>query len=102
MHAYSTTNAPENGPIGSNPADHDDFGLKQSKVINVIDARTLELDAGGKVVSTFPHPALGTRAILPVDVALSGSKGVTLQRHSKLATNKMAHASTATSIVPGP
>jgi hypothetical protein len=37
--------------------DHDDFGLK-SKIINAIDSRSLERDAGGKVVSTFPHPAL--------------------------------------------
>ena len=38
----------------------------------------------------------GTRAILPVDVTLSGLKGATHRHHSKLATDKMAHASTAT------
>jgi hypothetical protein len=38
--------------------DHDDFGLKQSKIINLIDSKSLERDAGGKPVSTFPHPAL--------------------------------------------
>ena len=60
MLAYSTTNAPEDGPIQSNPE--------------------------------------GTQAILPVDVTLSGLKGATHQHRSKLATNKMAHASTATLI----
>ena len=38
--------------------DHDDFGLNQSKIMNVIDFKSLVRDAGGKVVSTFPHPAL--------------------------------------------
>jgi hypothetical protein len=41
------------------PLDHDDFGLIQSKIMNVIDSKSLERDAGGKPVSTFPHPALG-------------------------------------------
>ena len=59
MLAYSTTNAPEDGPILSN----------------------LEK----------------TRAILPVDVTLSGLKGATHRRHSKLTTDKMARASTANS-----
>jgi hypothetical protein len=40
--------------------DHDDFGLNQSKII-VIDSKSLERDAGGKPVSTFPHPALPAR-----------------------------------------
>jgi hypothetical protein len=40
------------------PLDHDDFGLNQSKIMNVIDSKSLERDAGGKPVSTFPHPAL--------------------------------------------
>ncbi len=102
MLAYSTTNTREDGPILSNPIDHDDFGLKQSKVINVIDVRTLELDAGGKVESTFPHPARGTRSILPVDVTLSGLKGATHRRPSNLATDKMVRASTATLIVHRP
>ncbi len=101
MLAYSTTNTPEDGPIPSNPVDHDDNGLKQSNVI-VIGSLKLERDAGGKVVSTFPHPAPGTWPILPVDVTLSGLKGATLQRHSKLATGKMGHASTATSNVHRP
>ncbi len=43
-----------------------------------------------------------TRPILPVDVTLSGLKGVALPRHSKLATDKMGHASTATMIVNRP
>ncbi len=57
MLAYSTTNAPEEGPILLNPE--------------------------------------RTRPILPVDVTLSGLKGATHRRHSKLATDKMGHASTA-------
>jgi hypothetical protein len=40
------------------PIDHDDFGLNQSKIMNVIDSKSLERDAGGKPVSTFPHPVL--------------------------------------------
>ena len=102
MLAYSTTNTPEDGPILANPLDHDDIGLKQSNVMNVIGSIELERDAGGKVASTFPHPAPGTRPILPVDVTLSGLKGVALLRHSKLATDKMGHASTATMIVNRP
>ena len=47
------------------------------------------------------NPA-GTRPILPVDVTLSGLKGVALPHHSKLATDKMGHASTATLIVNRP
>ena len=43
-----------------------------------------------------------TRANLPVDGTLSSLKGATLQRHSKLATDKMAHASTATLTVHRP
>ncbi len=45
---------------------------------------------------------VGTRPISPVDVTLSGLKGVALRRHSKLATDKMGHASTATLIVNRP
>ena len=41
--------------------DHDDFGLIPSKIMNVIDSKNLARDAGGKPVSTLPHPALGTR-----------------------------------------
>ncbi|NNE22848.1 MAG: hypothetical protein HKN11_09580 [Rhizobiales bacterium] len=102
MLAYSTTNTREDGPIGPNPTDHDDFGLIQSKVMNVIDVDSLELDAGEKAGTTFSRPALGTRPIFPVDVTLSGLKGATLQRHSKLATDKMGLASTATLIVHRP
>ena len=101
MLAYSTTNTPEDGPILSNPLDHDDIGLKQSNVI-VIGSIKLERDAGGKVASTFPHPAPGTWPISPVDVTLSGLKGAALLHHSKLATDKMGHASTATVIVNRP
>jgi hypothetical protein len=38
--------------------DHDDFGLTQSKIMNVIDSNSLERDASGKPVSTTLHPAL--------------------------------------------
>jgi hypothetical protein len=38
--------------------DHDEFGLNQSKIINVIDLLELERVAGGKPLHTFPHPAL--------------------------------------------
>jgi len=44
----------------------------------------------------------GTRPILPVDVTLSGLKGTTLLRHSKLATDKMGRASTASLILNRP
>ncbi|GAG16857.1 unnamed protein product [marine sediment metagenome] len=44
----------------------------------------------------IPSNPIGTRPILPLDVTLIGSKGVALQRHSKLARDKMGHASTAT------
>ncbi len=44
----------------------------------------------------------GTRPILPVDVTLSSLKGVALPRHSKLATDKMGRASTATLILNRP
>ncbi len=52
------------------PLDHDDFGLIQSKGMNVINSNNLErdrqislrnlrkLDCAGKPVPTFPHPAL--------------------------------------------
>ena len=38
--------------------DHDDFGLNQSKIMNVIDSKHLERDLRGKPVPTLPHPAL--------------------------------------------
>ena len=41
-----------------------DFGLGQSKVMNVIDFKSAERDAGGKPISTFPHPALGADDVL--------------------------------------
>jgi hypothetical protein len=46
---------------GAFSLDHDDFGLNQSKIMNVIDSNNLERDAGGKPVPTFPHPALEGR-----------------------------------------
>ncbi|MHB8885913.1 MAG: DUF4160 domain-containing protein [Methylovirgula sp.] len=36
--------------------DHDDFGLKQSKIINVIDFKMLERDASGKPLTLFLIP----------------------------------------------
>ncbi len=101
MLAYSTTNTPEDGPILEIPLDHDYIVLKHS-IVMVIGSIELERDAGGKVASTFPHPAPGTRPILPVDVTLSGLKGVALLRHSKLAKDKMGHASATTLIVHRP
>ncbi len=44
---------------GGAKLDHDEFGSNRSEFI-VIDSRSLEPDAGGKPVSTFPHPALPT------------------------------------------
>ncbi len=41
------------------PTDHDDFGRTPSKIMNRDRFNQLERDAGGKPVSTFPHPALG-------------------------------------------
>jgi phosphatidylethanolamine/phosphatidyl-N-methylethanolamine N-methyltransferase len=41
--------------------DHDDVGLRQSNIMNVIDSKKLERDASGKPLRTFPHPA---RALL--------------------------------------
>ncbi len=38
--------------------DHDEFGLSQSKLINVIDSNILEWDSCEKPVPTFSHPAL--------------------------------------------
>jgi hypothetical protein len=38
--------------------DHDDLGLVQSKVMDVIFSKSLARDAGGKPGATFPHPAL--------------------------------------------
>ena len=49
--------------------DHDDFGLNQSKIMNVIDSKSLERDAGGKPGSTFPHPALGFYSATEFDIA---------------------------------
>ncbi len=39
--------------------DHGDFGLNQSKIMNVINSNNLNRDAGGQPVLTSPHPALG-------------------------------------------
>ncbi|QIG49669.1 aminopeptidase N [Nordella sp. HKS 07] len=40
------------------PLDHDEFGLNQSKLINVIDSNNLARDSREKPVSAFSHPAL--------------------------------------------
>jgi 8-oxo-dGTP pyrophosphatase MutT (NUDIX family) len=44
--------------------DHDDLGLQQSKIVNVIDSDNLERDAGGKPGAAFPPPAPGVRRVL--------------------------------------
>ncbi len=49
------------GFAAASSQDHDDFGLHQSKIMNVIDSNKIERDAGGKPVPTFPHPALAPR-----------------------------------------
>jgi len=41
------------------PLDHDEFGLSQSKLINVIDSHMLARDSCEKPAPTFSHPALG-------------------------------------------
>jgi len=46
--------------VGARRLDHDDLGSIRSKII-VIDSKGLARDAGGKPVSTFPHPALGVK-----------------------------------------
>jgi hypothetical protein len=38
-------------------ADHDDFGSTGSKIINVIDSNSLELDIRGKALGVFRHRA---------------------------------------------
>ena len=58
---------------GSSGLDHDDFGLNQSKIINVIDSKHLERIAGGKPLRTFPQPALGRRVLLSSFAALAVS-----------------------------
>jgi general secretion pathway protein G len=61
-HVVLTTLAHRNGGGGAAPARSwgrgFDFGLNQSKIINVIDSKSVERDAGGKRGSAFPHPAL--------------------------------------------
>jgi hypothetical protein len=59
--------------------DHDDFGLNQSKIINVIDSKSRERDAGGKPGSTFPHPALerGKKAIARSESGVASMDGLT-------------------------
>jgi hypothetical protein len=37
---------------------HDDFGMTQSKLITVINSKSLERNVGGKPVSTFLHTVL--------------------------------------------
>ena len=49
----------------------------------------------------LPNP-VRTRPILPVDITLSGLKGTTHRRGSKLTTDKMGRASTATVVLIRP
>jgi len=62
-------------PHPSAPLDHDDLGSDRSKIMNVIDSKGLERDAGGKPVSAFPHPALGDPLLgVPVgEIAVRGA-----------------------------
>jgi hypothetical protein len=43
--------------------DQDDFGLNQSKIMNLIYLKYLERVAGGKPLRTFPQPALAGRQV---------------------------------------
>ncbi|MGE3872875.1 MAG: glycosyltransferase family protein, partial [Parvibaculaceae bacterium] len=54
-------------PVAGFPkaADHDEFGLSQSKLINVIDSKDLARDSREKPVPTFSHPALVEVVQLP-------------------------------------
>ncbi|MCR4268150.1 RsmB/NOP family class I SAM-dependent RNA methyltransferase, partial [Nitratireductor sp. ZSWI3] len=50
------------GYLRTTPADRldrDDSGLNQPTIINAIDSKKLERDAGGRSLHAFPHPALG-------------------------------------------
>ena len=60
--------------------DHDDFGLNQPKVMNVIDFISVERDAGGKPVSTFPHPALD-RLIIRADFRMFAQDRIDRTEH---------------------
>ena len=46
--------------------DHDDFGSRRSKIINVIDSHTLEHDVARKPLHTFGHRALVIAALAPL------------------------------------
>jgi dUTP pyrophosphatase len=48
------------GSTGTAVPDHGDFGSNRSKVMKVIDSKSLERDAGEKPVPTFSHPAPGS------------------------------------------
>src|SRR6476620_4491518 len=60
----------------SGALDHDEFGLSQSKLINVIDSNILERDSCEKPVPTFSHRALGKKpdqGALPITVQISST-----------------------------
>ncbi len=64
---------PDAGETIDRPLDHvHDFGPNRSKVMNVIDSKSLERDAGGKPASPFPHPALEPQ--LPAETEASGDR----------------------------
>ena len=79
--------ASETPPRVKSGLDHDDFGLIQSKIMNVIDSNNLErdsqissrnllkLDCAGNPVPTFPHPALA--AYTATSVSPSPMRGET-------------------------
>ncbi|MGP0057688.1 MAG: hypothetical protein ACLPID_00155 [Beijerinckiaceae bacterium] len=71
-------------PIGAwQSLDHDDFGLIQSKIMNVIDSNSLERDAGGKPVPTFPHPALALTVSTNEPIIRSSIRGANVSQQSR-------------------
>jgi hypothetical protein len=64
--------------------DHTMIGFNQSKIINVIDSKSLERDAGGKSGSTFPHPALAAAFVAALRPARDQPVGL-LQKSNRLA-----------------
>ncbi len=59
-----------------------DFGLQQSKIMNVIDSNNLERAAGGKLVPTFPQPALVSWITSVKEGAISRASLLRVERDS--------------------
>jgi hypothetical protein len=66
--------------------------LNQSKIMNVIDSKSLERDAGGKPVSTFPHPALASPKSKVS--AVKGLDAINAAKNTTEANNVLMHAVT--------